>query len=172
MTNLKVFIDVEDSRWTAAIADIAAVVDKVKNEVVKRVLGEVDFLSEDKSFMVNLCLSDDESVHKLNKEFRNMDKPTNVLSFANIDDEMFDEVLENETEIELGDIIIAFETMQREALEQGVSFYDHFCHLWTHGLLHILGYDHIEPEDAAEMEQREIEILAKLKIDNPYRDEE
>lgn len=171
MSNLKVFVDVEDSRWTAAIADIAAVVDKVKDEVVKRILGEVDFLSDDKSFTVNLCLSDDVSVHKLNKEFRNMDKPTNVLSFANIDDEMFDEVLENETEIELGDIIIAFETMQREALEQGISFYDHFCHLWAHGLLHILGYDHMEPEEAAEMEQREIEVLAELNIANPYREE-
>ncbi len=171
MSNLKVFVDVEDSRWTAAIADIAAVVDKVKDEVVKRVAGEVDFLSDDKSFTVNLCLSDDASVHNLNKEFRNMDKPTNVLSFANIDDEMFDEVLENETEIELGDIIIAFETMQKEALEQGISFYDHFCHLWAHGLLHILGYDHMEPEEAAEMEQREIEVLAKLNIANPYREE-
>ena len=172
MSNLKVFVDVEDSRWTAAIADIAAVVDKVKDEVVKRVAGEVDFLRDDKSFSVNLCLSDDEAVHKLNKEFRNMDKPTNVLSFANIDDEMFDEILASEDEIELGDIIIAFDTMQREALEQGISFYDHFCHLWAHGLLHILGYDHMEPEDAAEMEQREIEILAELNIDNPYRDEE
>ena len=132
--------------------------------------GEIDFLVQPRLFSVNLCLSNDEAVHKLNFEFRGIDKPTNVLSFANIDDPDFEEVLECEDLVELGDVIVAFETMQREAREQGISLHDHFCHLWAHGLLHILGYDHIEPEDAAEMEQRETEVLAGLGIDNPYRE--
>ena len=170
MTEIKVFTDVEDERWTAAVENIAAVVEQVKDAVFKRVEGEVDFLALPKTFGVNLCLSNDTAVHKLNMEFRHMDKPTNVLSFANIDDPDFEEVLECEDLVELGDVIVAFETMQREAREQGISLHDHFCHLWAHGLLHILGYDHIEPEDAAEMEQRETEVLAGLGIDNPYRE--
>ena len=170
MTEIKVFTDVEDERWTAAVENIAAVVEQVKDAVIGRVAGEIDFLMPPRLFSVNLCLSNDEAVHKLNFEFRGIDKPTNVLSFANIDDPDFEEVLECEDLVELGDVIVAFETMQREAREQGISLHDHFCHLWAHGLLHILGYDHIEPEDAAEMEQRETEVLAGLGIDNPYRE--
>ena len=170
MNNIKIYTDVEDERWTAAIADIAAVVERVENAVVNCVSDEVDFLSPDKSFSINLCLSNDENVHRLNKEFRNMDKPTNVLSFANIDDDSFEDMLVSEEEVELGDVIVAFETMEREAQELGISFYDHFCHLWTHGMLHILGYDHIEPEERAKMEQRETEILAALKIADPYQE--
>lgn len=170
MNSIKIYTDVEDERWTAAIADIAAVVERVENAVVNCVSDEVDFLSPDKSFSINLCLSNDENVHRLNKEFRNMDKPTNVLSFANVDDDSFEDMLVSEEEVELGDVIVAFETMEREAQELGISFYDHFCHLWTHGMLHILGYDHIEPEDRAEMEQHETEILAALKIADPYQE--
>ena len=170
MTEIKVFTDVEDERWTAAVENIAAVVEQVKDAVIGRVAGEIDFWVSPRLFSVNLCLSNDEAVHKLNFEFRGIDKPTNVLSFANIDDPDFEEVLECEDLVELGDVIVAFETMQREAREQGISLHDHFCHLWAHGLLHILGYDHIEPEDAAEMEQRETEVLAGLGIDNPYRE--
>ena len=170
MNNVKINLSSEDERWTAAIADIAAVVERVKDAVINRVGGEVDFLLPDRQFSLNLCLSNDEEVHRLNKEFRKMDKPTNVLSFASVDDEAFDEMLASGAEVELGDVIVAFETMEREAKETDVSFYDHFCHLWTHGMLHILGYDHTEPEDRAEMEQREIDILEKLKIANPYQE--
>lgn len=170
MTEIKVFTDIEDERWTAAVENIAAVVEQVKETVFKRVEGEVDFLALPKTFGVNLCLSNDAAVHKLNLEFRHMDKPTNVLSFANLDDTDFDDVLTREDFVELGDVIVAFETMEREAEEQGVSLHDHFCHLWAHGLLHILGYDHITPEDAAEMETREVDVLAEMGIDNPYRE--
>lgn len=170
MNNVKINLSIEDERWTAAIADVAAVVEKVKDAVINRVSGEVDFLLPDRQFSLNLCLSNDEEVHRLNKEFRKMDKPTNVLSFASVDDVAFDEMLASGAEVELGDVIVAFETMEREAKETDVSFCEHFCHLWAHGMLHILGYDHIEPEDRAEMEQREIDILEKLKIANPYQE--
>ena len=170
MTKIKIFTDVEEAKWTAAVENIAAVVEQVKETVFKRVEGEVDFLALPKTFGVNLCLSNDAAVHKLNLEFRHMDKPTSVLSFANLDDTDFDDVLTREDFVELGDVIVAFETMEREAEEQGVSLHDHFCHLWAHGLLHILGYDHITPEDAAEMETREVDVLAEMGIDNPYRE--
>lgn len=172
MISLDINLDIEDLRWETAVDHPAALSESVKNAVCNRVADEVDFLQSGKKFEVNLCLSNDENVHRLNKEFRHMDKPTNVLSFAAIDDPDFDLMLEEDSEfpVSLGDIIIAYETMQREAKEQGVSLKDHFCHLWAHGLLHILGYDHMEPEEAQEMEQRETQILQTLGIEDPYRE--
>lgn len=170
MIKFDIFIDIEDNRWAAAINNIAAVAENVKTAVLQQVAQDIDFLGLDKTFCLNLCLSDDENVHKLNLEFRNQDKPTNVLSFANIDSDDFDNILEYDDIVELGDIIIAYETMEREAKEQGVSFKNHFCHLWTHGILHILGYDHIEDSDREEMEAIEIDVLDKLGIENPYKE--
>lgn len=170
MNRFDVFIDVEDHNWTAAIPDIVAVAQEVKEAVLQEVIESIDYLNISKDFTVNLCLSNDTNVHKLNLEFRGFDKPTNVLSFANIDGEDFDDMLEFEDVVEMGDIIIAFETMKKEAMEQEVSFQDHFCHLWAHGLLHILGYDHIEEDERLEMEQIEISVLNKLGIKNPYQE--
>ena len=101
-------------------------------------------------------------------DFLGIDKPTNVLSFAAVDDPDFDRNTELFGEIELGDIIIALETMQREAAEKGIPLRDHFCHLFTHGILHLLGFDHIEDDEAEYMEEFEINILKRLNIKNPY----
>ena len=130
----------------------------------------INFFQLDKPLVINLCLSDDNEVHTLNRDFRNMDKPTNVLSFANIDSLGFDEECRLNDEIELGDIIIALETMQREAEEKGIALHDHYCHLLTHGVLHLLGFDHIEDNEAEYMESFEIEILKLLHINNPYQE--
>ena len=121
---------------------------------------------------INLCLSNDEEVHKLNREFRQMDKPTNVLSFANIDDEYLLDSLEGAEIAELGDIIIAFETLQREAKIENISFEAHYAHLLVHGILHLCGFDHIEDEEAEYMEDLEVRILSELNIANPYQDRE
>ncbi|MBP5615600.1 MAG: rRNA maturation RNase YbeY, partial [Alphaproteobacteria bacterium] len=102
--------------------------------------------------------------------FRGLNQPTNVLSFASIDDTDFEAVLAFEDDIELGDVIVAFEVMQDQAQTLGITLKDHFCHLWAHGLLHILGYDHIEESDRLNMEAKEVEILKRLGIDNPYEE--
>ncbi|MBE6450988.1 MAG: rRNA maturation RNase YbeY [Alphaproteobacteria bacterium] len=170
MNSFDVFFNIEDLRWTAEISAISALVEDVKKAVLQEVLPDVDFLSLNKDFVVNLCLSDDKTVHKLNLEFRNIDKPTNVLSFANIDSDDFDDMLAFDETVELGDIIVAFETMKQQADEQEISLKNHFCHLMAHGLLHILGYDHMEESDRLEMEQIEIAVLNKLGIDNPYQE--
>ena len=104
-----------------------------------------------------VVLADDAFVQRLNKQFRAKDAPTNVLSFPT-----------GEEEGELGDIILAYQTLAREAAEQGKSFDNHFRHLLLHGFLHLLGYDHLEDDEAEQMEAREVELLARLGIDNPY----
>lgn len=172
MSNTRLLISVEEGRWNQALPDFGSLSDQVMATVFDYIssLGEIDFWDGKKPMEVNLCLSNDANVQKLNKEFRGMDKPTNVLSFANIDDEAFAEDCELYEEIELGDIIIALETLEREADLKQIPLSDHYCHLLTHGLLHLLGFDHIEDEEAEYMESCEVKILEKLNIKNPYLD--
>lgn len=170
MNKFDVFFEIEDKRWQDIAGVDAALVFKVKEAVLDCVCKDVDFLKLPKNFALNLVLSDNQTVQKLNKEFRGIDKPTNVLSFANIDDEFFDEILKNQDDIELGDVIVAFEVMCEQASELEISLKDHFCHLWVHGMLHILGYDHMIEAERLEMEQKEIEVLSKLGIENPYQE--
>lgn len=113
---------------------------------------------------VSVVLTDDAEQRELNKQWRGIDKPTNVLSFPQL--EPFSPISGL-----VGDIILAEETLRREAEEMGISFEAHFTHLVVHGFLHLLGYDHIEDEDAEEMEGLETEILAGLGIADPYADE-
>jgi len=101
-----------------------------------------------------------------------MDKSTNVLSFANVDDDDFWEDLKHSDEADLGDIILAFETVEQEAMIKNISVYAHYCHLLVHGFLHLLGFDHQEDKEAEEMEGLETEILAAFSIDNPYSADE
>lgn len=170
MNKFDVFLSFEDKRWQEIAGIDESLVCEVKDAVLNALTGEVCFLSLPKNFMLNLSLSDDHAVHKLNKAFRGYDKPTNVLSFANIDDPEFENILTAGEDVELGDVIMAFETMQKEAAALDIGLKDHFCHLWVHGMLHILGYDHIKEEDRLEMEEKEIKILSDLGIENPYQE--
>ncbi len=173
MTDSFLNLDVEDDRWSSAVAQIATISEDVKNAVFEYVAEhtESEVLHAGLPIIVNVCLSNDEHVHSLNKEFRGMDKPTNVLSFANLDFEGFATEQNLYNEIELGDIIIAFETMQKEADLEGISLHHHYCHLLAHGLLHLLGFDHQTEEDAEYMEGFEVDILQSLGIDNPYKED-
>jgi probable rRNA maturation factor len=122
---------------------------------------------------VCVVLTGDSEIHTLNRDFRGMDKPTNVLSFANLDsDSAADELGLEDMPFSLGDMIIAWETMQREAIEQHKKFEDHFSHMMVHGTLHLLGYDHMDDEEAATMEGLEIRILEKINVENPYTDDQ
>jgi probable rRNA maturation factor len=117
----------------------------------------------------SLMLSSDEEVRKFNREYRGQDKPTNVLSFAALDSE--DPDMPVSGTLHIGDLIMAYETLDREAQEMEVSFKDHFTHLLVHGTLHLAGYDHEEEDEASIMESLEISILMRLGIENPYSDE-
>lgn len=176
MTMLKVIldIDVEEKRWQQAIKDIEGVAESVKVAVFEYVSqhADIEVLSANKPFIIGLCLSNDSHVQQLNRDFRNKDKPTNVLTFANLDFADFASDGGVFDEIDLGNIIIAFETMQKEADIENITLYAHFCHLLVHGFLHILGFDHIEEEEAQYMEGFEKAILHNLGIADPYLEDE
>ena len=112
-------------------------------------------------FELTIRLVNGEESQQLNNQYRNQDKPTNVLSFP----------FEVPDGIELnllGDLIICIEVMKKEAIEQNKALFDHWAHLVIHGCLHLVGFDHISDSDALEMESIEIVILEKLGIENPY----
>lgn len=120
---------------------------------------------------VSVKLSDNAEVHALNREWRDKDKPTNVLSFPMLDDDEIDALLDgtyNAPEILLGDIILAYETCAAEAAEKEISIADHATHLVIHGMLHLLGHDHIDDEEAEAMEALEVKALASMGLHNPY----
>ncbi|HIF46951.1 rRNA maturation RNase YbeY [Candidatus Thioglobus sp.] len=104
---------------------------------------------------------DKNEIQNLNKTYRHQDKPTNVLSFPS------DLPIEIDEEI-LGDVVICLEVVKQEAQDQQKTFLDHLTHMAVHGTLHLLGYDHIEDDQAKTMESLEVEILDRLQIKNPY----
>ena len=111
--------------------------------------------------VVNLKIVGNAEMQQLNKEFRNKDRATNVLSFTN--DDLSKDVTKN-----IGDIAISYDFVKQEAKDHGKSFSDHVIHMLVHGIYHILGYDHEDDISAEVMESKEIYILDKLKIRNPY----
>jgi probable rRNA maturation factor len=114
-----------------------------------------------------VVLADDALLHALNKEYRGIDKATNVLAFAYAESESESAPAFEENDV-LGDVVIAFETARAEAdqAERGLSA--HLSHLVIHGVLHLLGYDHENDRDAEAMEDLEIQALAAIGISNPY----
>lgn len=119
----------------------------------------------EKPVEITVRLVDAEESQTLNREYRDKDKPTNVLSFPS---DLPDFLLEQMDVVPLGDLVICVPVMAAEAREQGKSERDHWAHLTMHGTLHLLGYDHIEDADAEEMEALEVAALSRLGITNPY----
>lgn len=119
---------------------------------------------------ISILLTNNAEIHVLNLEYRGQDKPTNVLSFPNLNQQELK--LLHKTPIYpvmLGDIVLAFETLFDEAAREKKNFLDHFNHLVVHGMLHLLGYDHKCDEEEEKMQTKEIKILQHLNINNPYQ---
>lgn len=116
---------------------------------------------------VSLVLADDAMMADINSQWRNQPKPTNVLSFP-----AFPLVPGGQPGPMLGDIILARETIEREAADLGKPVDEHITHLIVHGFLHLFGYDHIENSDAEKMEAIETRILTSLDLSDPYGDTE
>jgi probable rRNA maturation factor len=122
---------------------------------------------------ISIRLTDDAEVHALNRDFRGKDKPTNVLSFPQVQADLLVGLANSDDgELLLGDIVLARETCVREAAEKGVSVEDHATHLIVHGTLHLVGYDHMDDASAAAMEALEVKALASLGLANPYADQD
>lgn len=114
---------------------------------------------------ITVRIVDAEESRTLNREYRDKDKPTNVLSFPSD----LPDFLRAELELlPLGDLVICAPVVAAEAAEQGKAARDHWAHLTVHGVLHLLGFDHIEDDEAEAMENTEIRALKSLGIENPY----
>jgi probable rRNA maturation factor len=130
--------------------------DKLKS-IVSLIFREEGLLDSE----INLRILDDEEMKKLNHKFRNKNLTTNVLSFQS------DDISIKHTK-NIGDIAISLEYVEREAVEEEKFFEDHMIHMLAHGVYHILGYDHQNEQTALIMESKEINILNKININNPY----
>ena len=131
---------------------------KIKmNDAFKLICDE----EEIKECSINLKVMSDKSIQKLNKKYRSKDTSTNVLSFTNED-------ISKTITGNLGDIAISYEFVKRESVDLDIEFHDHMIHMLIHGVYHILGFDHNNNKMAEVMENKEIKLLKKLNIRNPY----
>ncbi len=160
------FIEIDTDAWSQDLPDL----DQTARHAMQATLDATcPGMTE---IGIALRFSTDDAVQTLNRTWRGKDSATNVLSFAALD-MTAGSLPEPEfpgQPIELGDIILAYETCVREASEQGKPLAHHVSHLVTHGILHLLGYDHLDDAEAERMEALETLILAGLNIPDPYAD--
>jgi probable rRNA maturation factor len=122
-------------------------------------------VDEEVAIEVSVLLTSDKEISRYNAEYRNKDTATNVLSFPL----MNQPIASKEPYLCLGDLILALETIEREAIGEGKSFDDHFTHLFVHGMLHLLGFTHDKTVDTSKMQKVEIDILRAFGVKSPYR---
>lgn len=151
--------------WHAAVADVEETCRRVAAAALGA--GAADWPAEDLARCeISLVLSDDAEVQRLNRDYRDQDKPTNVLTFAALDDE--DAPQPDDGPLMLGDVILAYQTTASEAAHENKTLVQHLSHLVVHGVLHLLGYDHQDDAEAEEMERLEAAVLGALGIPDPY----
>ena len=161
---MSVDLVMEDARWkTLNLLQIA-------NAAFKETLSQLNLRSENFVCCILACSS--KKIRDLNAQFRGKNNSTNVLSFP-LKTKKYDiksglKFKADADPLELGDIAIAYEVCNKEAKVSKIKFEDHVYHLLIHSVLHLLGYDHEEEKNAAEMEKIEVQVLANLGISNPY----
>lgn len=159
---------IEEDRWAGA-ADWEAIAGNAAQAAVERTpfRGLVDSTA---IVEVAVRLTGDDEVHTLNRQYRDKDKPTNVLSFPMVQPDLLETVTLNsdDGEVLLGDIVLAHDVCAAEAEARGIALADHAAHLIVHGTLHLLGYDHQGDAEAEAMEAIERAALAALGLHDPY----
>lgn len=168
-----VAIDIEDPEWLDAVPEAEALVETATLAALKEGLGRgsphlepTDELITG-SVEVSLVLTDERTVWELNRAHRGQDKPTNVLSFATLDDPEAPEPAEGQPLL-LGDVVLSFDTCADEAEAAGKELADHLAHLVVHGVLHLLGHDHQDDGEAATMEALESHLMTQLGRPDPH----
>lgn len=158
-------VTISEPEWNNSFLDV----EKLARTAVQNTLKVARLPKEvqGRSIEASIVLANDDLIQILNREYRDMDKPTNVLTFASIDS---DAPVPMDGPYALGDVILSYQTIAREAKEQGKFFKDHYIHMIVHGTLHLLGYDHEDDDEATIMETLEIRILERMNIQNPYMD--
>lgn len=150
-----IFLDIEEKKELIDFAE----------NVLKTCFKEEKI--EKLNFYLSVTLTNPEQIHKLNKEYRNVDRATDVLSFPMFEKEEIDEIvskqIKNPIPEVLGDIVISIEKVKEQANEYGHSFERELSYMLVHGFYHIMGYDHIEEEDKVKMRAKEEVVLSKLK---------
>ena len=138
-------------------------------DIVKKVVEQCfkEEKLENSKLYISITLTTPEHIHEINKQYRNVDKETDVLSFPMFEKNELDDKIKNENfehEDVLGDIVISIEKVKKQAEEYGHSFEREFSYMIVHGFYHLMGYDHIKDEDKAIMRPKEENVLEKLEI--------
>jgi len=163
----KIILDIESEIDFAGLKsdDISKDIEIICNKVIN---DHLDIINAE---TIELCVAiiDDNIITQLNKDFRGVDKATNVLSFPNSDIRINNYIPKADDYVMLGDVVISHQTLEKEAIEQQKNVINHMRHLLIHGILHLMGYDHENDQDAQIMEQKEEEILSSFGISSPYK---
>ena len=160
-TSTEVEVSVLDRQWR----DDLPSADRVARRAAETALRRAAAAELRRPNELSVVLADDARVRELNRDYRGRDAATNVLAFANLDDPA---AASPGAPVLLGDVVLARQTLLREAAAQGKSPADHLSHLVVHGVLHLLGFDHQQDDEARCMENLEILVLADLGVSNPY----
>ncbi len=147
--------------------------EKIIEKVLKQCFKEENL--ENSQLYINIILTTPENIHKINKQYRNVDRETDVLSFPMYEKLEIDDMVKNqkfEHEDILGDIVISIEKVKGQAIEYGHSFEREFAYMLVHGFYHLMGYDHIEEEDKKIMRPKEEKVLGELGIRRDELNEE
>ena len=166
MTGVEILISLDCPAWAEAVPDVEDRLRRIAAATLGAAAAELEDGLGDGPVEVSVVLADDATLQALNRDWRGKDQPTNVLSFAALDDEHAPRV--PGAPLLLGDIVLAWQTTEAEARGQGIAVADHLGHLVVHGVLHLLGWDHEDDDEALDMEALETAVLGALGIADPY----
>ncbi len=168
---ISIDVELKSKKWLAERNP-----EKIVTEICKKLIPLTELKKifvKDFELEIAVSLVSDAQIKKINQQFRQKNKATDILSFPALDENIIRQIglkkaLKGQKYLFLGDVVIAYETTQKEALQQKKLFKNHLTHLILHSILHLIGHDHEVEEMADKMEKEEVRILQKLKIKNPY----